>query len=92
MKLVADSQRMTLEKLGQDYVPEKMNQSLDNAAHNPNQNTHVRLISSITSETAAASQMPALRRIEDISPIDFKRDLLETTDWHLYYKKLNSLR
>jgi len=79
-----------LEKLGQNYVPEKLNQSPDNTLHN--KNTQVRLINSITSETAAATLTPALRRIEDISPVDFKRDLLETTDWHLYYKKLNSLR
>ena len=28
----------------------------------------------------------------DISPHEFKKDLMETTNWHLYYKKLSQIR
>lgn len=80
---------MTIEKLSQDYVPDKLTPSPTN--HVSNQNMQISLINSITSNSEP-SQAPALRRIEDISAVDFKKDLLETTDWHMYYKKLNSLR
>lgn len=86
--LVQDHQRMTIEKLSQDYVPDKLTPSPTN--HVSNQNMQISLINSITSNSEP-SQAPALRRIEDISAVDFKKDLLETTDWHMYYKKLNSL-
>ncbi|CAF1514267.1 unnamed protein product, partial [Adineta steineri] len=32
------------------------------------------------------------KSIKDISPIEFKKDLMETTNWHLYYKKLSQIR
>jgi hypothetical protein len=32
------------------------------------------------------------RSINDISPLEFKKDLMETTNWHLYYKKLSQIR
>lgn len=55
-----------------------------------NKNDELNLINSISGELTPSTA--PLRRIEDISPVDFKRDLLETTDWHMYYKKLSSLR
>ena len=30
--------------------------------------------------------------LEKISPFDFKKDLMETTNWHLYYQKLSQIR
>ena len=77
------SKRITLDKLKNDYVPEKLSLSGNN------ENTELGLISSIVKETKPSEVV--LRRIEDISPIEFKKDLLQTTDWHLYYKKLSSL-
>jgi hypothetical protein len=32
------------------------------------------------------------KSINDISPFEFKKDLMETTNWHLYYKKLSQIR
>lgn len=77
---------MSLDKLTDNYVPERQLLSSDVA----DKNSQIRLMNEIASQSSPVG--PPLRRIEDISPIDFKRDLLETTDWHMYYKKLNSLR
>ena len=60
------------------------------SSHIAEKNPEIRLANEIATQSSPDS--PQLRRIEDISPIDFKEDLLKTTDWHLYYKKLNSLR
>ena len=30
--------------------------------------------------------------LSQISPLDLKKDLMETTNWHLYYKKLSQIR
>lgn len=32
------------------------------------------------------------KSINDISPLEFKKDLMETTNWHLYYQKLSQIR
>lgn len=32
------------------------------------------------------------KSINDISPFEFKKDLMETTNWHMYYKKLSQIR
>lgn len=32
-----------------------------------------------------------LEKIKEISPVEFKKDLMQTTDWHLYYQKLSSI-
>lgn len=32
------------------------------------------------------------KSMNDISPFEFKKDLMETTNWHLYYKKLSQIR
>jgi hypothetical protein len=32
------------------------------------------------------------KSLAEISPFDFKADLMETTNWHLYYKKLSQIR
>lgn len=32
------------------------------------------------------------KSMSDISPFDFKKDLTETTNWHLYYQKLSQIR
>ena len=84
--VVQNEQRMTIEKLTDKDIPDKLNVSNELQ----NRNEELNLISSISSELTPSSA--PLRRIEDISPVDFKRDLLETTDWHMYYKKLSSLR
>ena len=85
--LVDLSKRIRLENLKNDYLPDKI--TLTNNIEN--QDTELGLISSIVSQSKPSKDLPVLRRIEDISPIEFKKDLLQTTDWHLYYKKLSSL-
>ncbi|CAF3347001.1 unnamed protein product [Rotaria socialis] len=30
--------------------------------------------------------------MKDINPFEFKKDVMETTNWHLYYKKLSQIR
>lgn len=32
------------------------------------------------------------KSMKDISPFEFKKDLIETTNWHLYYQKLSQIR
>ena len=83
---------ITLEMLSDNHVPAlKYHEST--VSKNPNKD--LSLIASIASQTAPMAgdaKPPAhLRSIEDISPAQFKRDLMQTTDWHLYYKKLNAL-
>ena len=87
--VLSEKSRITLAKLRGDDDDDaesapKVSLALDN-------NPQLSLINSIAKESPAtpASQRP--RRLEDISPLEFKRDLLKTTDWHLYYKKLSSL-
>lgn len=84
--LIDPSKRMTLERLGGEHLPEKLNPSQTFPA-----NRDLKLIDSIVRSTPAPTDStlsPPIRRIEDISPEDFKRDLLATSDWHLYYKKV----
>ena len=38
-----------------------------------------------------ASPVP-YKSVSEISPFDFKKDLMETTNWHLYYQKLSQIR
>lgn len=80
--IVVDEKRISLEKLKGDYIPDKLNPSKF-----PESNKELDLIGSIVNSSNVTSDKP-LRRIEDISPEEFKRDLLQTTDWHLYYKKV----
>ena len=80
------SDRISKEKLSADYVP-----SVLNTSNSENQNQELSLINSITKSSTDGQSGQFLRRIEDISPIDFKKDLMLTTDWHVYYKKLSSL-
>jgi GTPase Era involved in 16S rRNA processing len=80
-------QRMTLEKLKGSNKQVPMKLSSDNKSISNDLN----LVQSIAESTPVEPSAPAIRRIEDISPFDFKQDLLETTDWHLYYKKLSTL-
>ena len=51
------------------------------------------LINTIVKATSGSMIEPGkpIRRIEDISPFEFKQDLQRTTDWHLYYTKLSAL-
>lgn len=85
-ELISEDNRITLEKLKGEILPQKLNPS------NPaNQNSDLELINSIVQSSTPSEDTQVLRRIEDISPIEFKKDLLRTTDWHLYYKKLSAL-
>lgn len=88
LELISDDKRMTLEKLKGDNLPSKLNPTINKSQ---SQNPDINLINSIVESSPGTSNIPALRRIEDISPIEFKKDLLQTTDWHLYYKKLSAL-
>lgn len=54
-----------------------------------NENNDLNVVNSIVNASSVTTNV--LRRIEDISPEEFKKDLLLTTDWHMYYKKLSSL-
>ena len=72
--------RINEEKLDTNYVP---------AVLNPIQESN--LVDSIVKNTLNAGESTMLRSIEDISPEEFKKDLMLTTDWHMYYKKLSSL-
>jgi GTPase Era involved in 16S rRNA processing len=88
-QLLPEKERISLEKLSDDYIPLKP-LSADKTIESSNKD--VSLISSIVKDELENNKVgPIIRRIEDISPFDFKKDLLETTDWHLYYKKLSSL-
>ena len=40
---------------------------------------------------AETSDTIPYKSVNDITSQEFKKDLMETTDWHLYYKKLNKL-
>lgn len=91
-EIVSEEKRITLEKLKGNYLPSKLNPTDKNLLQSEKTNPDIKLVSSIVQSTPEpASNAPALRRIEDISPIEFKKDLLKTTDWHLYYKKLSAL-
>lgn len=37
-----------------------------------------------------ANEIP-FKSLSEISPFDFKKDLMETKNWHLYYKKLSQI-
>ena len=88
-QLLPEKDRISLEKLSDNYIPSKP-LSIDKTIESSNKD--VSLISSIVKDEIENNKIgPVIRRIEDISPFDFKKDLLETTDWHLYYKKLSSL-
>jgi hypothetical protein len=80
--LIADLAEMRIneEKLDTNYVP---------AILNPTQESN--LVDSIVKNSVNAHESTMLRSIEDISPEEFKKDLMLTTDWHMYYKKLSSL-
>lgn len=78
-------ERISKEKLSNDYMP-----SVLNASNEINQSNELSIINSIA-KSSSGENTPILRRIEDISPIEFKKDLMQTTDWHMYYKKLSSL-
>lgn len=84
--LVSEDSRITLEKLKGEILPENLNQK-----NSLSQNQDLALINSIVQSSEPNQGSQVLRRIEDISPIEFKKDLLKTTDWHLYYKKLSAL-
>lgn len=84
---------ITLEMLGDEHVPTVLKSSTDSNLVN-NKNKEISLVASIINQSPVptdAEGRPPIRRLEDISPADFKRDLLQTTDWHLYYKKLSAL-
>lgn len=85
-ELVPEENRITIEKLKGEILPQKLN-----PANPTNQNSDLELINSIVQSSTPTEETQILRRIEDISPIEFKKDLLKTTDWHLYYKKLSAL-
>jgi hypothetical protein len=38
------------------------------------------------------SNLSPYQSMSDISPFEFKKDLMETTNWHLYYQKLSQIR
>lgn len=82
--LLDEKNRMSLEKL------QGLDENAKTMPTNMPESSELGVISSIVA-SSPAPDTPPLRRIEDISPIEFKKDLLQTTDWHLYYKKLNSL-
>lgn len=37
-------------------------------------------------------EVEPVKSLKDISPFEFKQDLMNTTDWHLYYQKLSQLK
>ena len=83
-----NSDRMTLEKLKGENNLELITKPIQSI----NKNSHLELVNSIVNATPASNRLDKpISRIEDISPMDFKRDLLQTTDWHLYYTKLSAL-
>jgi len=92
--LISTEKRMSLAKLKGDCLSQKLTLSNTN-----NANKEFNLAQSIINDSSSSSldgqqqQQPqrVIRSIEDISPFDFKQDLLRTTDWHLYYKKLSTL-
>lgn len=86
LELVPEDNRISMEKLKGDILPENLNPK-NLSSLNPD----LALVNSIVQSSPANENSPVLRRIEDISPIEFKKDLLKTTDWHLYYKKLSAL-
>ncbi len=87
--LISAEKRMNLDRLKGDYVSQKLTLSTtDNA------NKDFNLVQSVINSSLDGQQQQEqriIRSIEDISPFDFKQDLLKTTDWHLYYKKLSTL-
>jgi GTPase Era involved in 16S rRNA processing len=44
-----------------------------------------------TTTTTTTTDMSLVSKIKEISAEEFKRDLMKTTDWHVYYKKLSSI-
>lgn len=84
--LISEYKRITVEKLKGEVLPEKLNPTNLNS-----ENKDLALVNSIIQSTPDTSNSKVLRRIEDICPVEFKKDLLKTTDWHLYYKKLSAL-
>jgi hypothetical protein len=91
--------RISIDKLKDDYIPEKYNQSYSNPNNklltselsnsDDNKAPGLELVSRISNSVKGDSKK--IQRIEDITPMDFKEDLMNTTDWHLYYAKLSSL-
>ena len=86
LQLVEPTQRISIEKLAADYMPNKLTMSTNSSGP---VNKAVDLAALIADQSKMGNSV--LRQIEDISPIEFKKDLLETTDWHMYYRKLESL-
>lgn len=78
--------RMTLEKLSGSVPPDHN----VNPTKFPDGNKELSLVGSIVKSSSPNDSKP-VRRIEDISPHEFKKDLLQTTDWHLYYQKVRPL-
>jgi hypothetical protein len=85
-----NSNRITLEKLNNKENMPFINKQL--TLSNTNKDSPVHLINSIASADPD-SNFPdkPIGRIEDISPFDFKKDLLKTTNWSLYYSKLSAI-
>ena len=45
----------------------------------------------LASQLLSNKENKELREITEISAVEFKKDLMKTTDWHLFYKKLSNI-
>ena len=89
------SRRITLDKLKNDSMNTELAvKHASSSMLGSSQNAAIRLVDSIVKASGPDSLTEPgtpIRRIEDISPFEFRQDLLRTTDWHLYYTKLSAL-
>jgi hypothetical protein len=88
---IIEKNRISLEKLKGEGDKRQMPMPTKSSGLSSSANPELQLVGSIVDSTQPGPHSRPIQRIEDISPIDFKRDLLLTTDWHLYYKKLSAL-